>query len=145
MFYTQLLRLQIPKAYKLLMTQQYFYAFGIYLRKSCTQNVDEIEPRGRFHQRSTYSFYARRSRMRKKRQSSQHCHFALLGSGSVKVERNMFMKLTPGDDNFTNILHAVFSYDNIYLQFGFEIFQQNNIVNIVKLTPDDNYTNYFQR
>jgi hypothetical protein len=48
-----------------------------------------------FHQRSTYSFYARRSRMRKNRQSSQHCHFTLLGSASVKVVRRTLMKSTP--------------------------------------------------
>jgi len=40
----------------------------------------EIDSRAQFHQHSTYSFYARRSRMRKKRQSSQQCHLALLGT-----------------------------------------------------------------
>jgi hypothetical protein len=30
-----------------------------------------------------------------KRQSSQHCHFALLGSSSVKVVRRSLMKLNP--------------------------------------------------
>jgi len=59
-----------------------------------------LECRGRFirvqfHQLSTYSFYARRYRMRKKRQSSQHCHFTLLGSSSVKVVRRTLMKSTP--------------------------------------------------
>ncbi len=38
-----------------------------------------------FHQRSTYSFYASRSQMGKKRQSSQQCHLALLGPKSVKA------------------------------------------------------------
>jgi len=32
-----------------------------------------------FHQRSTYSFYERRSQIRQKIQSSQQCHLALLG------------------------------------------------------------------
>jgi len=48
-----------------------------------------------FHQRSTYSFYARRSRMRKKRQSSHQYHLALLGPTSVKAARRTLMKLTP--------------------------------------------------
>jgi hypothetical protein len=52
--------------------------------------------RYQFHQRSTYSFYARRSRMRKKRQSSQLCHLALLGPTSVKAAHKMLVKLTPG-------------------------------------------------
>jgi len=54
-----------------------------------------------FHRRSTYSFYARRSPMRKKRQSSQQCCLALFGSTSVKVVRKTLMKLTP-DGSTTN-------------------------------------------
>jgi len=63
-----------------------------------TFSFSRIPYRGRFHQRSTYSFYARRSQMRKKRQSSQHCHFMLLGSASIKVVRRMLMKSTPVRD-----------------------------------------------
>ncbi len=43
-----------------------FYAFGIYECKSCTWNVDEIDTWAQFNQRSTYSFYTRRSQKRKK-------------------------------------------------------------------------------
>jgi len=57
--------------------------------------------RAQFHQRSSDSFYAPRSRMRKNRQSSQHCHFTFLGSASVKVVRWTLMKSTLGV-NFTN-------------------------------------------
>ncbi len=49
-----------------------------------------------FHQRSTYSFYARRSQTRKKRQSSQQCHLVLLGPTSVKAAQKMLVKSTPG-------------------------------------------------
>jgi len=45
--------------------------------------------------------------MRKKRQSSQHCHFTLLGSASVKVVHIMLMKSTPGVD-LTSILREAF-------------------------------------
>jgi hypothetical protein len=34
--------------------------------------------------------------MSQKRQSSQHCHLALLRPTSIKAERRMLMKLTPG-------------------------------------------------
>jgi hypothetical protein len=44
-----------------------------------------------FHQQSTYSFYALRSRMRKKRQSRQP-----LGPTRVKAAHKMLVKLTPG-------------------------------------------------
>jgi len=72
-----------------------------------------LDSRAQFHQCSTYSFYARRSRMRKKdsqvssviwhfwdlrackkRQSSQQCHLALLGHTSVKAARKTLVKLT---------------------------------------------------
>ncbi len=43
----------------------------------------------------------------RKRQSSQHCHFALLGSVSVKVVRRTLMKSNPGV-NFIIILQAAF-------------------------------------
>jgi len=49
-----------------------------------------------FHQCSTYSFYARRSRMRKKRLSSQQCHLALLGPTSIKAAHKRLVKLTQG-------------------------------------------------
>jgi len=48
-----------------------------------------------FHQRSMYSFYARRSRMCKKRQSSEQCYLALLGPTSIKTAHKMLVKLTP--------------------------------------------------
>jgi len=49
-----------------------------------------------FHQHSTSSFYARRSRVRKKRQSSWQCRLALLGPTSIKAARKTLVKLTPG-------------------------------------------------
>jgi len=59
-----------------------------------------------FLQRSTYSFYARKSRMRKK-QSSQQCHLTLLGPTGVKAAHWMLMKSTLGI-NFINVLWAAF-------------------------------------
>jgi len=43
-FYEQLLHMQIPKMKNTVRSSVSFYAFGIYMHKSCTQNVDEIEP-----------------------------------------------------------------------------------------------------
>jgi len=51
-----------------------FYAFGIYARKNCVQNADEIDP-SRFQQHFTDSSYVRRSQ-----RCSKKCLFALLGS-----------------------------------------------------------------
>jgi hypothetical protein len=62
------------------------------LRKSLRA---QLRSWAQFHQRSAYSFYAHRSWMRKKRQSSQQCHLALLVPTSVKVARKMLVKLTP--------------------------------------------------
>jgi len=62
-----------------------------------------------FHQRSTYSFYTSRSRMRKTRQSSQPCHLALLGPTSVKAAHKPLMKSTPVA-NFINVKRSNFSY-----------------------------------
>ncbi len=84
------------------------------------QNLDSASPawrhrdskttfRSQFHQRSTSSFCVRRFWRRKKRQSSQHCHFTLLGSTIVKVVRRMLMKSIPGL-NFTNVLWAAFAH-----------------------------------
>ncbi len=56
-----------------------------------------------FHQHSLSSFYAHRSQVHKKRQSSQLCHLALLGPTSVKAVHRTLMKLTPGI-NFINSL-----------------------------------------
>jgi len=58
--------------------------------------VGEIDTWAQFHQRSTYSFYARRFQMRKKRKSCQQCHLALLGPTSVKDARKTLVKLTLG-------------------------------------------------
>jgi len=55
------------------------------------------------------SFYAHRSQMRKKRQSSWQCCLALLGPMSVKAARKTLVKLTPGV-NFINIIHTNFLY-----------------------------------
>jgi len=55
------------------------------------------------HQSSTYSFYARRSGMSKKRQSSQQCHLVLLGPKSVKAARKKLVKLTPCQMRKTNV------------------------------------------
>ncbi len=54
-----------------------------------------IEIWGRFHQCSTYSFYACRSQKRKKRQSSHQYMFTLSGSMSVEAVHRTLMKLTP--------------------------------------------------
>jgi len=47
--------------------------------------------------------------MRKKRQSSQQCHLALLGPTSVKAAHKKLVKLTPGGVNLTRILHTAFA------------------------------------
>jgi len=52
-----------------------------------------------FHQRFTYSFYARRSQKRKKIQLSHQYLFMILGSLSVKAVRRTLMKLSQGDSN----------------------------------------------
>jgi len=65
--------------------------------------------RAQFHQRSMYSFYARRSRMRKKRQSSQQCHLVLLWPTSVKPALKTLVKLTPAV-NFINVLRTAFTH-----------------------------------
>jgi hypothetical protein len=56
-----------------------------FVQKTRAFNVDEIDTWGQFHQHFTRNFYARRSQIRKKRQSSQQCHLALLGLTSVKA------------------------------------------------------------
>jgi hypothetical protein len=50
----------------------------------------------------TTSFYSRRSQMRKKRQSSHQCLFALLGPTTIKASHKMLMKLTPGIFDLSN-------------------------------------------
>jgi len=66
-------------------------------RRKIIKNIFPIRNiRCPFHQRSTSSFYTRRSRMRKKRQSSQKCHLALLFPTCIKAARKMLVKLTPG-------------------------------------------------
>ena len=47
-FYVQLLRSKIPKVQKSCLTQRSFCAFGIFFRKSCLQNIDEIDLRWRY-------------------------------------------------------------------------------------------------
>jgi len=51
--------------------------------------------RGRFHQCSSYSFYARRSKKQRKIQLSHQYLFTPSGSMSVKAVRKTLMKLTP--------------------------------------------------
>jgi len=66
-FYAQLLGTQIPKAQKNLWLDYVFFTlFEIFAPKSSMSNVGEINTWVQFHQCSTYSFYASRSRMRKK-------------------------------------------------------------------------------
>ena len=55
-----------------------------------------VDTWAQFHQRSTYSFYARRSQKRKKIQLSHKYLFTLLGSTGAKAARRTLMKLTPG-------------------------------------------------
>ncbi len=52
--------------------------------------------RGQFHQHFTCSFYAHRSQ-KHKNTDSLTAFFALLGSGCIKAEHKMLMKLTPAD------------------------------------------------
>jgi len=67
--------------------------------------------RAQFHQRSMYSFYARRSQMCKKRQSSWQCRLALLGPTSVKAVSKMLVKLTPGFH--MHFPHCIAIFDNL--------------------------------
>ncbi len=53
----------------------------------------------KFPQRSMYSFYRGRSRMRKKRKSSWQCHLVLLGPTSVKAAHKTLAKLTPDSED----------------------------------------------
>jgi len=73
----------------------FFALLGSALVKALSKHVDEIDTWAQFHKHSTYSFYALRRRMRKKRQSSQQCHLALLGPTSVKAASKTLMKFTP--------------------------------------------------
>ncbi len=67
---------------------------------------------GRFHQRSTYSFYARRSRKCKKNTVKSSVSFYAFRTTSVKSVSRTLMKLTPGETRlevkFINILQASF-------------------------------------
>jgi len=56
------------------------------VRKTRAFYVDEIDTWGRFHQLSTYSFYAQGAQMREK-DSQVVSIFTLSGSTSVKAER----------------------------------------------------------
>jgi len=64
----------------------------------------------------TLSFYARRSRKRKKTDDLT-VFFMLLGTASVKAVHRTLMKSTPGV-NFTNILRAAFSYKGVTHSFS---------------------------
>jgi len=64
--------------------------------------------RAQFHQRSTCSFYNRRSQKHKKDSQVVNLFFTLLGSTSIKAAHKMLVKLTPGVD-FTKVLRAVFA------------------------------------
>jgi len=64
--------------------------------------VEHFDTWAQFHQRSTYSFYARRSRKRKKIDDFT-VFFTLLSSAHVKAALKTLMKLTPGV-NFINML-----------------------------------------
>ncbi len=54
--------------------------------------------RAQFHQRSTYSFYERRSRKSKKDMNALTLFFTLLGSKSVTAAHKTLVKLTLDDD-----------------------------------------------
>ncbi len=56
----------------------------------------EIETWGQFHQCLTRTFYARKSRKRKKVQLSHQYLFTLSGSACVKAVLRTLMKLSPG-------------------------------------------------
>jgi len=70
------------------------------------QGSAKLDPWAQFHQRSMYSFCACRSRMRKKKQSSQQCHLPLLGPTSVKAACKTLVKLTPENDQSFIRFHA---------------------------------------
>jgi hypothetical protein len=53
------------------------------------------DTRAQFHQHSTYSFTHIDIPNAQKRQSSQQCHLALLGSTSLKAASKTLVKLTP--------------------------------------------------
>jgi len=55
--------------------------------KAARKHVDEIDSRCQFHQRSTYSFYTRKTQKRKKILLSHQYLFALLGSAGAKAAR----------------------------------------------------------
>jgi len=59
-----------------------------------------LESRCQFHQRSTHSFYARRSQKRKKIQLSHQYLLTLSGSASIKDRCRTLMKLSPGQETF---------------------------------------------
>jgi hypothetical protein len=80
-----------------------FDAFGLRACKSCTLNIDEIEPRGRFHQHFTSRFYKWRSQKCQK-YSQVVCLFCTLG---ICMHTRILVKLIPGV-NFINILQPVF-------------------------------------
>jgi len=76
-------------------------------RSLCLINCSTIlKIRGQFYQRSTYSFYARRSRKRKKDRLFLH----FLGSAHAKAVCRMLIKLTPVV-NFINVKRTYFSYE----------------------------------
>ncbi len=89
-----------------------FTGFALYAIRRAV-NFGEIDPWCQFHQRSTYSFCARRSQKHKKYgkkiQLSHQCLFTLLGSTSVKAVRRTLVKLTQGL-NFINVLRAAFAH-----------------------------------
>jgi len=95
-----------------------------------------INIRWQFHQRSMYSFYARRS---------QSC-LALLGPTSVKAECKTVVKLTPSG-NFINVVHEAFTHiypksanKTVTLSVFFELLESECVKAaykaLVKLTPD---------
>ncbi len=99
--------------------------FFLQLRKN-----DSETNRCQFHQCSTYSCNTRRSRMCKKRQSSQQCNLALLGPTSVKAAQKTFVKLHQVSISSTFYLSlictTVFCEAFLQLQFGFVVFWRKN-------------------
>ncbi len=63
--------------------------------KASRKPVDEIDSRSRFHQRSTYSFCARRNPESVRTQSSHQYLFTLLGSTSIKASRKPVGEIDP--------------------------------------------------
>jgi len=101
---------------------QFFCAFGIWSHKSCSWNLDKIDPRGQFHQH-VYTKFLCAKICSAKRQSIHQCFCELLWSAHIKGSHETLAKLTPTQTcTYADILtqsksfswresHAMISYE----------------------------------